>query len=228
MEWRKDTTMQNNDLSKLGGAPDLSLGDLNLAGSHGVPDPHEIFHAASSSGLIQPDYGSPDLTVPKLSGDDPADAPLTVFSEFAPDLLMPDLAAVPKPFAVDLQNDPTSSDAMIVADMPDEEDCSLLTWPGLGFDHLQVLRSIDTSDLLVPDFQQPDLRPQVVMPPDERPGDLAPEALDVMHHSLLSQQLAGKHYPEVYADQRGMNNRSSRKMTLLMKGLDAEERGKEL
>jgi len=37
-----------------------------------------------------------------------------------------------------------------------------------------------------------------------------------------------KHYPEVYADQRGMNNRRSRKMTLLMKGLDAEEQEKEL
>jgi len=220
--------MQNNDLSKLGGAPNLPLGDLNLAGSHGVPDPHEIFHAASPSGLIQPDYGSPDLTIPKLSGDDPANAPLTVFAEFAPDPLMPDLAAIPKPFSVDLQNDPAASDAMIVAGMPDEEDCSLLTWPGLGFYQLQVLRSIDTSDLLIPDFQQPDLLHQTVMPPDERPGDLAPDALDVLHHSLLYQQLAEKHYPEVYADQRGMNNRRSRKMTLLMKGLDAEEQEKEL
>jgi hypothetical protein len=224
----ENTTMQNNDLSNLGAAPNLPLGDLNLAGSHGIPDPQEVFHPTSSSGLIQPDYACPDLTMPKLSGDDPASSSLTVFAEFAPDPLIPNLAAGPRPFAVDLQNDPASSDPMLVADMPDEEDCSLLTWPGLGFDHLQVLRSVDTTDLLIPDFRHPDLQPEVVMPPDERPGDLAPDALDVMHHSLLAQYLAGKHYPEVYADQRGMNNRSSRKMTLLMQGLDAEERGKEL
>jgi hypothetical protein len=57
----------------------------------------------------------------------------------------------------------------------------------------------------------------------ERPGDLAPGALDVMHASARYEQIRTKKYPTVQMDQQGMNNRRSREFTLLMKGLDSEE-----
>jgi hypothetical protein len=213
--------MQNDDLSFLGGSPILPLGDLNLAGSYGFPDPDELFAACLSTQLIQPDYDSPCLDQPQLHGGDPAYSPLSYLDEFASDPLLPDLTAVPRPFAVDL----------LGYDIPDytaSEDLSLEDQPGLGFSNLKLTHNPVSPDPLLPDLQQPDLQPEVVMPADERPGDLAPDALDVMHQTAQYQRLAGKHYPEVYLDQRGVNDRRSREFTLLMKGLDAEEQGKEL
>jgi hypothetical protein len=77
------------------------------------------------------------------------------------------------------------------------------------------------SDPLLPDLQHPDLTQQTQMP--ARPGDLADDALDVMHLGLIYQQLDAKTYPEVFLDQSGVNTTLSRHMDLLMRGLDQEE-----
>jgi hypothetical protein len=219
--------MQNDDLSQLGSTPDLPLGDLNLAGSHGIPDPVEL-RLARAGELIQPNYGRPDLHVPELSGDDPASIPLTVIDEFAPDPLLPDLMAGARPFALDVHNDPLQDDAQITKHMPDEGEIALQGWPGLGFEQLRVTRNILAPNSLIPDLQRPEIAQQVTMPADAQPGQLAPDALDTMHQSLWYQQIAHKSYPEVYSDQHGTNDRRSREFTLLMKGLDAEEQGREL
>ncbi|HEY4384745.1 MAG TPA: hypothetical protein VGN34_09760 [Ktedonobacteraceae bacterium] len=219
--------MQNDDLSLLGGSPDLPPGDLNLAGSHGVPDPGDLFPDRSNS-VHQAAYGRPDLHMPELSSEDLARAPLTVVAEFAPDPLLPDLLAGPLPFALDLHRDPLHGDALLTAGMPAEGEFPLQGWPGLGFEQLQVTRDILAPDPLLPDLQQPEIGQQVTMPAEERPGNLAPDALDIMHQSLRYQQIASKDYPEVFMDQRGTNDRRSREFTLLMKGLDAEEQGREL
>jgi hypothetical protein len=47
-----------------------------------------------------------------------------------------------------------------------------------------------------------------------------------MHASAQYEQIRAKKYPAVQMDQQGMNNRRSRKFTLLMKGLDSEEQGR--
>jgi hypothetical protein len=221
-----ETIMQNDDLSLLGSSPDLPLGDLNLAGSNGVPDPREVM-LARDGGLVQADYGKPDLREPRLSGDDPASVPLTFVTEFAPDPLLPDMTAGPQPFALNMYRDPLQRDELLGSDMPEDGDIALQGWPGLGFEQLQVTRTLQAPDALIPDLQHPEIAP-IIMPENERPGDLAPDALDALHQSPSYQQIADKSYPEVYMDQRGVNNRRSRKFTLLMKGLDAEEQGREL
>lgn len=71
-----------------------------------------------------------------------------------------------------------------------------------------------------PDLQHPDLKQQSTMAPDERPGDLDPMALDVMHASAQYRQIRDKQYPAVQMDQSGMNNHRSRNFTNLMKGLE--------
>ncbi|HTK10597.1 MAG TPA: hypothetical protein VL485_25720 [Ktedonobacteraceae bacterium] len=219
--------MQNDDLHLLGGSLDLPPGDLNLAGSHGIPDPRNLFQDRPNT-VHQADYGIPDLHMPELSGEDLARAPLTVVAEFAPDPLLPDPLAGPLPFALDLHRDPLHDDELLSASMPAEGDLALQGWPGLGFEQLRVTHDILAPDPLLPDLQQPEIEQQVTMPAEERPGDLAPDALAVMHQSLRYQQIADKDYPEVFMDQRGTNDRRSREFTLLMKGLDAEEQGREL
>jgi hypothetical protein len=77
-------------------------------------------------------------------------------------------------------------------------------------------------DPLLPGLQQPDLTQQTHMP--ERPGDLAPDALDALHLDLTYQQLDNKTYPAVFMDAAGTNTTRSRHMDLLMQGLDQEER----
>ncbi|MBA2396941.1 MAG: hypothetical protein H0V70_29825 [Ktedonobacteraceae bacterium] len=76
-------------------------------------------------------------------------------------------------------------------------------------------------DPLLPDLQHPDLTQPTQMP--ARPGDLATDALDVMHLSLTYQQLDAKTYPAVFLDQSGVNTTRSRHMDLLMRGLDQKE-----
>lgn len=78
-----------------------------------------------------------------------------------------------------------------------------------------------TPDPLLPDLQHPDLTPQVQM--QDRPADLDPSALQVMHLDLTYQQLDQKTYPEVFMDQSGTNTTRSRHMDLLIRGLDTEE-----
>jgi len=74
-------------------------------------------------------------------------------------------------------------------------------------------------DRLLPDLQHPDLTVQM----QDRPAELDPSALHVMHLDLTYQQLNQKTYPEVFMDQSGTNTTRSRHMDLLMRGLDAEE-----
>ncbi|HEV2581369.1 MAG TPA: hypothetical protein VGT44_11005, partial [Ktedonobacteraceae bacterium] len=72
-----------------------------------------------------------------------------------------------------------------------------------------------------PDLQSPMLAPQVTMP--DRPADLSPGALDIMHDSASYRQLGDTPYREVYMDASGMNASRRRHLDLLMRGLDEEE-----
>ncbi len=91
---------------------------------------------------------------------------------------------------------------------------------GAGMDY--VYDSLD-ADPLLPDLQHPVLEPEACM--TMRPGDLDPQALQVMHDDMTYQQLDGESYQQVYMDGNGVNNRRRRAFTLLMRGLDAEEQG---
>jgi hypothetical protein len=57
----------------------------------------------------------------------------------------------------------------------------------------------------------------------ERPGDLAPSALEQMHQSPAYQQFGTVPYNQVFMDQSGVNSTRRRHYDLLMHGLDTVE-----
>jgi hypothetical protein len=214
----------NDDLDQLGfGGSAMPRYDLNLAGSVGIPTPDQVNQKLLWD-LIPPDYGTPDFSTPRLQDGDLAGADLNLIPPdySTPDPSLPDLRDIPAPFAVDMP-DGMQPSPVIALDIPNDEEIARSLYPGLGFSGLSVNRDLREPDPPIPDLQHPDLRPQVSMNPDERPGDLDPSALDVMHASLQYEQVRDKEYPAVQMDQRGMNNHRTRDFTMLMKGLDKEE-----
>jgi hypothetical protein len=212
-----------DDLEQLGfGGSAMLRYDLNLAGSAGVPTPDQLVLRSLWDGPQPVDYGAPDFSIPALQDGDLAGAGLNVIPAFAPDPTLPDLNAVPQPFAVYMSNE-MEVEPVIAQDIPSDAEIDSSLFAGAGFSGLSIISDIRQPDPSMPNLQHPQVQPQIM---SERPGDLDPDALDVMHNSTQYEQIRAKQYPAVQMDQQGMNNRRSRKFTLLMKGLDSEEQGR--
>lgn len=54
---------------------------------------------------------------------------------------------------------------------------------------------------------------------DERPGDLAPQAQEMLDEQLHNEDIGEKIYPEVFMDQSNINSHRSRDLTLQAQGL---------
>jgi hypothetical protein len=211
-----------DDLEQLGfGGSAMPRYDLNLAGSAGIPTPNQLVQRSLWDGPQPADYGAPDFSVPTLQSADLTEPGLNV-TAFTPDPTLPDLSTIPHPFAVHMSNG-MEVEPVIAQDMPDNAEVDSSLFAGTGFSGLSITHDIRQPDPSMPNLQRPEVRPQIM---NERPGDLAPGALDVMHASAQYDQIRTKTYPAVQMDQQGMNNRRSREFTLLMKGLDSEEQGR--
>jgi hypothetical protein len=216
---------------QLSGSPDLGGVDPanpvppapNLAGVAGFPTPQELADGPGEGSIYNPssDYGMPDMCMPSLQLANVADDGISFEprAEFDADPALPDLSEYAKPYGLDIRNLPGEGSGLFAHD-PLLDDLLDYDMPN----GVQVKRNPLDADPALPDLQQPQLSQDVTM--DARPADLAPDALDTMHQAPQYQQLDGKTYPSVYMDQSGMNNRRSREFTLMMKGLDAEERGR--
>ncbi|GHO98415.1 hypothetical protein KSF_084630 [Reticulibacter mediterranei] len=212
-----------DDLEQLGfGGSAMSRYDLNLAGSSGIPTPDQLVQRSLWDGPQPVDYGTPDFSVPTLQDGDLTGAELNIIPAFTPDPTLPDLSTIPRPFAVNMSNG-MEVELVVAQDIPDDSEIDSSLFAGAGFSGLSITRDIRQPDPSMPDLQHPQVQPQIM---NERPGDLDPDALDVMHTSAQYEQIRAKKYPAVQMDQQGMNNRRSRKFTLLMKGLDSEEQGR--
>ncbi|HEX4207869.1 MAG TPA: hypothetical protein VHZ51_27455 [Ktedonobacteraceae bacterium] len=77
------------------------------------------------------------------------------------------------------------------------------------------------ADPSFPELQQPAAPLDVQM--QQRPGDMAADALTQMHQDLTYQQLDDVPYSQVFMDQHGTNDTRRRHFDLLMAGLDARE-----
>ncbi|MBV9688138.1 MAG: hypothetical protein JO202_00335 [Ktedonobacteraceae bacterium] len=198
---------------EMGGVdPDNIIPSLNLAGVEGVPPPEVVARGMGDLAVHGPDFGVPDMRVPALKGFDLTGPGLTYMPEWSADPVNPDLSEYHRPYGLDIQG----NDVLTV----DPQTADLLSYDtpsGLAVNHSPLL-----PDPLVPDLQNPDLTQQVHM--TSRPGDLDRSALDVMDGTPGHALVADKDYPAVMMDQSGMNNTRSRRMTLLMDGLHAEER----
>jgi hypothetical protein len=203
------------DIGRMGidGAMGTLLYELNLAGVQGVPAPDELASAHTGPEHNDPTFITPDFAVPSLKSYDLTGPGIEFFSELQADPALPDLTEYEHPRGVDVRGNDLLT--------PDPQLSDLLSYDNpMG---LSITRHPLLPDPLLPDLQDPDLTQQMRMPVDARPGDLDPSALYVMD-PVTAAQVADKDYPEVFMDQSGVNNTRSRHMTLLMDGLEDEER----
>lgn len=193
--------------------PQAPIPVLNLAGVEGVPFPAQLVGPSGPDQLNRPDFGQPNLSQPMLQSADPAQSGLnaTPNAQWSPDPLLPDRTAYHHPYGLDVWNqghaDLSAPDLLIGIDADLPQGLSLLSDP-------------QQPDPLLPDLQHPSTH---VMSMTDRPGDLAPSALEQMHQSPLYQQLGNVPYTHVFLDQSGLNSHQRRHYDLLMQGLDAVE-----
>lgn len=201
----------SKNLQLMGLDPDVPFYDLDLAGTQGAPSPDQLAHPPSSPQVNHPTFTRPEMQTPPLAPYDLVGPGMDVYTGFSPDPAVPDLDQYPHPYGLDIHPaNPLAAD------------------PSLGAQPLydrsegpEIKRDLTAPDPPLPDLQHPDLSPQIRM--QQRPGDLDPSALQTMHLGAAYQQLDHKTYPVVFMDQSGMNANWSRRMDLLMRGLDAEE-----
>lgn len=209
-----------NTISSLGLDPSQPLYELNLAGVQGVPPPQTLAHPHDPPTINLPDFGTQHYDVPPMKPYDLTGPGITSMPEFAADPALPGIDAYAHPYGLDLSLQQMNADPLLAADVPTASEIASNLYPGLGFSTLDVLHNLTDADPLVPDLQFPDLTQQTRMPADERPGDLDPSALDVLHATSTYQQTSNSVYPEAWMDQRGMNSTRSRHLSLLNDGLD--------
>ena len=207
-------------LSLLGLDPAQPLYDLNLAGVRGVPSPQMLAQPTSAPELLLPDFSTQNYDVPAIKPYDLTGPGITYMPEFEADPALPDLSAYTHPYALDMSTQGMSADSQLAHDVPTQAEITDSLYPGLGFPTLLVQHTLPGIDPLVPDLQYPDLMQQTQMSADERPGDLDPSALDVMHATLSYQQASDTSYPEAWMDQHGTNTARARHLSLLNDGLE--------
>jgi len=210
-----------NGIDKLGGSSITPLGDLNLAGMDGIPAPETLTNPTTMARLNTPDYVCPDMCEVNLKVGDLAASELDALPEFAPDPQQPDLTQIPDPDAMDVYtNNLMGPLPLIAVDIPTDAEIAASLYPGLGFDHLLINRDINVPEINVPDLQHPDLTPDVEMAPEDRPGELDPNATEIMHQEPDYSNVAGRDFHTNFMDQQDDNSRRARKMTPLMQGID--------
>ncbi len=217
----------------LGGVdPNAPVPVLNLAGVEGVPPPSQLVRSMPDNTIHLPDSDRPDFSQPALklaAGNTPA-ITFEQRAEFAADPMLPDLDTYRQPYGLDIHNLAGVSNSSLLPgdDSPNPLVQSLFKPDPLLADLLNyelpsgasVCRDPLAPDPLVPDLQQPQMFPDVVM--RNRPGDLDPDALQQMHLQPLYKQLDGVPYAQVFMDQSGMNTTQRRHYDLLISGLDSE------
>ncbi len=212
----------NEPLMRLGLDPARPFYDLNLAGAQGVPSPQTLVQVNSTPpALLLPDFGTQDYEVPAVQPYDLTSPGITYIPEFAPDPALPDLEEYTHPYDLDISTQAIHADPQLQNDIPTPADMEASLYPGLGFSTLEVHSAVTDVDPSIPDLQYPDLKQQVQMAPDERPGNLASDALDVLHATGSYQQAAEATYPASWMDARGVNSTRTRHLSLLNDGLEA-------
>ena len=219
-----DAAFDHEPLARLGLDPARPFYDLNLAGAQGVPSPQALIQTSGTPpALLLPDFGTQDYAVPAVQPYDLTGPGITYLPAFAADPALPDMNEYSHPYDLDIATQGMSVDPQLERDIPTPAEITASLYPGLGFSTLEVLHGNTEAEPALPDLLSPDLTQQVHMAPDERPGTLAPTALNVLHATGSYQQSAGADYPASWMDQRGENSTRRRHMSLLNDGLDHEQ-----
>lgn len=186
----------------------------NLAGVGGGYD------FPADGAIHQPDYDQPDWASLnqglKGSTNDIDNGSITYSpgGEWGADPDLPDLTEYNKPMGLDFHQ---SSPADIFKPDPVTGDLRDDDVPG----GIAIINHPADEDPPLPDLQNPQLEPQVRMAPEDRPGDLAPGAMDILHDTPDYRATKGVSYDLSYMVQGG-STRRSRKMDMLLHGLDGD------
>ena len=201
----------NSELHLMDIAPDHPIA-LNLAHDQKPPTVQQLVQTVPLT-MHPPTFTAPDFQVPELRNNTQVGTGmLDVFPPFAADPSLPGIHSYNDPYGVDVMADPIGTQDPLLSGL-------------FGYDQPASLAII--TDERAKDSLQPDLTPapEEIQPEmsEERPGNLAADALQLLHLDDTYQQLHSKHYPEIFMDQRGVNNVRSRHMSLLVQGLECEE-----
>jgi hypothetical protein len=132
--------------------------------------------------------------------------------EWAPDPYVEDLLQFDQPGGLDITaatSNPLAIDPM-VQDLFEYDRPAGLGMPGPM-----------TPDPTLPDLQEPELEQEIHM--QDRPGDLAGDALDAMHDDPTYKQIPTRNSKELWMQQKDTRHRTKH-MGMLTAGLDSEER----
>jgi hypothetical protein len=201
------------DLMCMGINPEVPYYDPNVAGMcEPVPAPSTLMKAydpAYSSATIDPTFTAPDTSVPSLKPGDVVFGAVDYVAPLAPDPHLGDLLQFDRPFGLNIvvsTVDPLAPD-------PAMPDTTAYDRPA-GLEMPNPLQP----DPALPDLQNPETKQEVYM--DDRPADLAHDALSVFHLGPGYASIDGS-YPEQQFDQDGDNSRRARHLTPMLRGLDA-------
>ena len=170
-----------------------------------------------SSGPIAPDHIMPDfasLNVGVKPYNIDAGLDFNPGGEWGPDPANPDLTDYRHPMGIDFHQ---ASPGDIFK--PDPQTGGLIDYDVPG--GIAVIDHPELPDPPLPDLQNPSTEPDVRMQPEDRPGDIAPGAMDILHNSADFGATKGVSYDLSYMTQPG-SSRRSRHMDMLTHGLDGD------
>ncbi len=207
------TSDPNGDLNMLGIDPGVSYFELNLAGNAiPIPSPASLTTAGGKDTMNAPTFGTQNYDVPANKPFDLAGPGIDQVPALQPDPPVSDLLQFDQPRGLAMfaaSSTPMMPEAM-APDLSQHDRPEGLFMPG----PLMV-------DPALPDLQNPTLTQQVMMP--DRPADLNPNALTILHQNPTYQQEPASSYEALWMAQAGNNHARERHLGMLMYGLDREE-----
>jgi hypothetical protein len=202
--------LQSSDIANLGIDPGVPYFDLQLANQYPTMNPAQLSASQGIGGVNVPTFAAPDMSVPDLLTADLQAPEIEQGPALTPDPLTADLIAFVHPSGLDII---AASSHPLVID-PMAPDLGAYDRPaGLG------IPGPLTPDPLLPDLQEPELEQQMHM--QDRPGDLASDALGEMHDDPTYQARPTSNPKALWMQQPG-NSRRARHLGLLTSGLDSE------
>ncbi|MGH2494470.1 MAG: hypothetical protein ACRDIV_07180 [Ktedonobacteraceae bacterium] len=203
------------DMQLLGIDPAINYFELNLAGNAlPIADPAKLTMPTPlppAQGNA-PTFSKPFASVPPLRPFDLTSPGIDAFAPFDADPATGDLLQFDRPRGLFIL---AASDVPMMSD-PLMPDLDLYDRPA-GLD----MPGPALVDPALPDLQHPMLDQQVEMP--DRPADLAPTALAMIHGLPAYEQLPTANSKALWMAQQGNNSARERHLGTLMLGLDREE-----
>ena len=200
------------DPGRMGIVDNVPYYHLNLAGEMPLPNPP--FNAPSGSMINDPTFGTQDYSVPANRSYDLQAPGIDALPPMGVDPYLGDLLQFDRPHGIDItaaSSNPLAIDPMN-PDFSEYDRPADLAMPGL----LQV-------DPLLPDLQYPSTTQEINSMVSDRPSELDPKALQIMHDDPTCAETPSYTYETLWMSQPGNNMRRERHLGMMYMGLERVE-----